>query len=105
MRVLITQHYFRTDATSFPEAVVNAVAAHGIALGQVDEGFSQEVVEVDRLIEAVAYDCGLDVEDLTEVPPDDTWVETPHGIFITSPEQCLSYIILDELKAPIQLFN
>lgn len=104
MRVLITQHFFRTTAASFPASVVDAIEAHGVTFGETDEGFKQELVEVDRLIEAVAYDCGLEVEDLTESEPDDTWVETPYGIFITSPESCVSYVILDELKQPTKLF-
>lgn len=105
MRVLITQHFFRSDASTFPESVVSSVAAQGIVLGQVDEGFKQELVEVERLIEAVAYDCGLEVEDLTSGELDEGWKETPHGIFITTPEQCVSYVILDDLKQPIKLFN
>lgn len=105
MRVLITQHFFRSDASAFPASVVNAVESHGIVLGDIDEGFKQELIEVDRLIEAVAYDCGLDVEDLTEGELDEGWIETPYGIFITTPEQCVSYVILDELKQPVQLFN
>lgn len=104
MKVLITQHFFRSAVASFPAAAVNAVAEHtGITLGDIDEGFRQEVVEVDRLIEAVAYDCGLDVEDLTEAEPDDTWVETPYGIFISSDEQCVSYVILEAATNVVQL--
>jgi len=103
MKVLITQHYFRSTAASFPAEVVAACPAH--LLAPVDEGFKQEVVECDRLIEAVAYDCGLDVEDLTEGEIDSGWVETEHGIFISGPEQSVSYIILEGASVPLKLFN
>lgn len=101
MKVLITQHYFRSSAASFPAELTAACPAE--LLASVDEGFAQEIVEVDRLIEAVAYDCGLDVEDLTETPPDETWVETPHGIFITSAEQCISYVIIGAASNVVSL--
>ncbi|MNB75746.1 hypothetical protein D3C75_223990 [compost metagenome] len=101
MKVLITQHFFRSDASSFPAELTAACPAE--LLAPVSEGFAQEVVEVDRLIEAVAYDCGLEVEDLTETPPDDTWVETPYGIFISSDTQCVSYVILEAESNIVQL--
>lgn len=103
MKVLITQHYFRSSEASYPPEVVAAVP-EGL-LGKVDEGFKQEVVECDRLIEAVAYDCGLDVEDLTEGEIDSAWVETEFGIFISSEEHSVSYVILEGAPAPVQLFN
>lgn len=103
MKVLITQHFFRSSVASFPSEAVNAVAEHGIALGDIDEGFRQEVIEVERLIDAVAYDCGLEAEDLTEAEPDSTWVETPYGIFISSDTQCVSYVILEAESNIVQL--
>ncbi|MNC02948.1 hypothetical protein D3C75_503370 [compost metagenome] len=103
MKVLITQHYFRSSEASYPPEVVAALP-EGL-LGKVDEGFKQEVIEVDRLIEAVAYDCGLGVEDITEGEIDSGWVETEHGIFISGPEQCVSYVILEGASVPLQLFH
>lgn len=103
MKVLITQHYFRSSEANYPPAVVAALP-EGL-LGKVDEGFKQEVVECERLIEAVAYDCGLDVDDLTEGEIDSGWVETEHGIFISGVEQSVSYIILEGHTEPVKLFN
>lgn len=103
MKVLITQHYFRSSEANYPPEVVAALP-EGL-LGAVNEGFKQEVVEVDRLIEAVAYDCGLGVDDITSGEIDSGWVETPFGIFISTPEQCVSYILFSEIPKAVPLFN
>lgn len=106
MKVLITQHFFRSSAASLPAELVEAITDHQhIPLADIDEGFKQEVVEVERLIDAVAYDCGLDPEDLSgeadELDPG--WVVTPYGIFISTDEQCASYVILEAATSVVHL--
>lgn len=100
MRVLITQHYFRSSVASLPAELVDH---QPIPLEDIDEGFRQELVEVERLIDAVAYDCGLDPDELTDGEIDPSWVETSYGIFISSDEQCASYVIIDASTSVVKL--
>lgn len=102
MKVLITQHYFRSSEASFPEAIQEVFVElrdGRPAPPPNDEGFHQEIFECDLLIEAVAYHAGLGAEDFEGAPPhspdDQTWIENEFGIFVSSETDASSYIIID----------